>query len=118
MATRDPVDDAEQVRIARAESLFRELNERIAESAERFESTEAEFVCECGDTACTHRVEASLETYERVREHGTRFLLAPGHCDERVERVVGERSQYEVVEKVSRAVAATVQRLDPRASTA
>ena len=39
----------EEVRIATTESLFRSVNERIAESAERFEADEAEFVCECDD---------------------------------------------------------------------
>ena len=37
-------------RIARAEALFRDVNERIAESAQRFESEEAAFVCECAET--------------------------------------------------------------------
>ncbi len=118
MATPERANDAEQVRTARTESLFRELNERIAQNAERFESEHAEFVCECGDTACTHRVEASLETYETVREHATRFLLAPGHCNDRVERVFGGQRRHEVVEKAAPAAAATARTLDPRASAA
>ena len=57
-------------KIARTESLFREVNERIAESAERFEADETKFVCECADPTCTQRVEATLDEYERVRETG------------------------------------------------
>jgi hypothetical protein len=72
-------------RLARTESLFREVNERIAESAERFDADEAEFVCECADAECTHRVEASLDDYERVREEPTAFLVVDGHQDPRVE---------------------------------
>jgi hypothetical protein len=53
--------------IARNEALFREVNERIAESAERFDSERAEFVCECADQEGTERVEATLVEYERVR---------------------------------------------------
>jgi hypothetical protein len=54
--------DAHEIeKIARTESLFREVNERIAESAERFHATETHFVCECGDSRCTHRIEATLD---------------------------------------------------------
>jgi hypothetical protein len=108
---------SEEVRIATTEAIFRTVNERIAESAERFDSTEAEFVCECEDRTCTHRVEASLDEYERVRKEPTHFLLAPGHDNERIERVVERKRRYWVVEKFERTVAATVRRLNPRAGT-
>jgi hypothetical protein len=107
-----------EARIAKIESLFRDVNERIAESAQRFEGEEAAFVCECGDPGCTERVEAPLAAYEDVRSDGTQFLLAPGHEDDRVERVVRSRRSYNVVRKVHRIVAAHVRRLDPRAGTA
>ena len=106
---------AEEVRMATTEAIFRNVNERIAESAERFDADDAEFVCECGDTACTHRIEATLDDYERVRRHATRFLLVPGHEDERVERVVERRGRFAIVEKFEKTVAATVRRLNPRA---
>jgi hypothetical protein len=106
-----------EVRVARTESLFRDVNERIAESAQRFDSDDAAFVCECGDPECTERVEAPLGDYEEVRSDGTQFLLAPGHEDERVERVLRTRRRYNVVRKVNRVVAAHVRKLDPRAGT-
>ena len=106
-----------EVRVARTESLFRDVNERIAESAQRFDSDDAAFVCECGDPECTERVEAPLGDYEEVRSDGTQFLLAAGHEDERVERVVRTRRRYNVVRKVNRVVAAHVRKLDPRAGT-
>ena len=107
----------EEVRIGTTESIFRSVNERIAESAERFDSEDAEFVCECHDQSCVHRVAASLEEYERVREEPTRFLLAPGHDDERVERVIARKRRFWVVEKFERTVAATARRLNPRSAT-
>ena len=110
--------DDEAARIATTEALFREVNERIAESAERFDAHETEFVCECGDPSCSHRLQADLAEYERVRADPTRFLLVPGHDDERVERVVAVRRGYAIVEKVHAAVAATARRLDPRAGAA
>ncbi len=109
----------QEVRIAKTESLFRDVNERIAESAERFESTDAQFVCECADQACTERVEATLEEYEEVRAEATQFLLRPGHEDTRVERVVARHGpRLAIVEKFNAVVASTVRRLDPRAEPA
>lgn len=109
----------EQARIARTEALFRNVNERIAESAERFDSDNTEFVCECADQACTDRVEATLDEYQKVRADATRFLLRPGHEDTRVERVVERRgTRHAVVEKFDRLVAQTVRRLNPRAQSA
>jgi hypothetical protein len=105
-----------EVRIARTESLFRNVNERIAENAQRTETEDTSFVCECHDADCTKRVEAPLGVYEDVRADGTQFLLVPGHEDERVERVVAERPRYEIVRKVNRIVAAHVRRLNPRAA--
>lgn len=107
---------SEQVRIGTTESIFRTVNERIAESAERFDSSEAEFVCECADRTCTHRMEASLDEYERVRADPTHFLLTPGHEDERIERVVARKRRFWIVEKFERTVAATVRRLNTRAA--
>ena len=101
-------------RIARTEALFRAVNERIAETARRFDSDDASFVCECSDEACTERVDASLVDYEQARTHGTHFLVRPGHEDTRVERVVERRGTIAIVEKFNHAIARAVRRLDPR----
>lgn len=99
----------------KTEALFREVNERIAESAEGFDHKRPEFICECGDPNCTHRVEASLDEYEEVRADGATFLLAPGHDDKEIERVVARRGhRFVVVEKVQRTARAVVRRLNPR----
>jgi hypothetical protein len=94
------------------------VNERIAESAQRFDAERTEFVCECADPNCAHRVEASLDEYEDVRAHGARFLLAPGHAQPDIERVVADRGGFHIVEKMQSTIRATVQRLNPRESTA
>jgi hypothetical protein len=108
----------DHVRRATTEALFRDVNERIAESAERFEATETEFVCECSDPNCTHRVPASLADYERVREDPATFLVAPGHEQGDIERIVSDRGRFRVVEKIQAAVRRTVLRLDPRGGSA
>jgi hypothetical protein len=111
--------DITEERIARVESLFRDVNERIAESAERFDSDQAEFVCECADQECTERVAATLDEYERARADATHFILCPGHEDTRVERVVERRGgRFAIVEKFNDSVARTVRKLDPRMQAA
>jgi transcription initiation factor TFIID subunit TAF12 len=101
-------------RRATTEALFRDVNERIAESAERFDASDTEFVCECADPDCTHRVEASLAEYEHVRTEPTTFLVVPGHEQDDIERVVSDRGRFRIVEKVQAVVRRTVVRLDPR----
>ena len=103
---------------ARNEAFFRAVNEGIAEASERFESNEAEFLCECGDANCTHRIEVPLEEYERVRQSPTRFLVKRGHVLPEVEEVVRRRQRYAIVDKVDRTAAAIVRRLNPRSRPA
>jgi len=100
--------------IARNEAFFRAVNEGIAEASEKFESEEAEFLCECGDAHCTHRLEVPLEEYEAVREHPTRFIVRRGHVESEVEQVVRNRRRYAIVDKVDRVAARIVRRLNPR----
>lgn len=108
--------EIEPERIARTESVFREVNERIAEGAERFQADEAEFVCECADAGCTTRVEATLAEYESVRADGATFLLAPGHQDPRVEAVVAVGPDHAIVQKNDPQVEPLVRAMNPRAA--
>lgn len=105
-----------EVRQGKTEALFREVNERIAETATRFGAAEAEFVCECSDASCAEKLTAPLEEYERVRQKATRFLLRPGHEERRLERVVESRREYHVVEKFQQTVARIARAMNPRAA--
>jgi len=104
----------EHERRALNEALFRDVNERIAESTEHFETDKIAFVCECADSNCTERVPATLAEYESVRKKSTTFLLAPGHGEPDIEQVVSDRGRFQVVEKMGEVVRRTVIRLDPR----
>jgi hypothetical protein len=104
----------DKLKRARTEALFRDVNERIAESAERFDAESTQFVCECADPGCAHRLEATLDEYEEVRADGATFMLAPGHEHTDIERVVARRSRFNVVEKVQTTVRDIVRRLNPR----
>ena len=107
---------SEELKIAKTESLFRDVNERIAGSAERVGIDEAEIVCECSDPECGHRIEAPLEDYEETRADGARFLVAPGHEKPEHEEVVRTRPGYRIVEKL-RSIGAAARRLNPRSQT-
>ena len=107
----------ERERIAKTEALFRNVNEGIAETSEQLESQEGHFICECGDPACTERIEVPVREYERVREDATTFVVEPGHV-EATERVVANGRRYAVIRKVDRAMAAIARRLNPRTKTA
>jgi len=108
----------ENVKRARTEALLRDVNERIAESAQRFDANATHFVCECADPNCTERVEATLDEYEKVRTDGATFMLAPGHVQADIERVVSDRGRFHIVEKMQRTVRAAVKRLNPRPASA
>jgi len=104
-------------RIAKTEALFRNVNEEIKDAADRFESEDGEFVCECGDPNCTEHMRIPLAEYERVRQHATRFVVRPGHVKGPIEREVERGRTYAVIEKLDRVVARIVRRLNPRHET-
>jgi hypothetical protein len=91
-------------RVARNESLFREVNERIVELEQQLGGRQPDtrligFVCECSTVGCTMRVEANLGEYRMARDRPTRFLVAPDHVDPDHERVVTTNSRLAIVEK-------------------
>jgi hypothetical protein len=104
----------EEARVARNESVFRHVNERIAETAESGAWDATHFVCECDDPACQHRLELPLEQYEQVRTDSAQFIVAHGHDNPDHEAVVRRRPSYAVVRKLGQRVVAMVRRSDPR----
>jgi hypothetical protein len=85
-------------RLARNQSLFREVNERIERIAGDNEGVE--FVCECSDPDCVSTVELKVDEYESVRSNSTWFFVKAGHDISEIERVVSENDGYAVVEKL------------------
>jgi hypothetical protein len=101
-------------RLAKNESFFRQVNERIKDVADGFNGDQIyEFLCECSDPGCTARIELTSEQYEWVRANPARFVLSPGHTAGQIEQVVERREEHIVVEK--RGIAARIAaKLDPR----
>jgi hypothetical protein len=102
-------------RIARNETLFREFNERVEDMAESFDirgegdSLRIGFVCECGNLDCLERVELTRSAYEEVRSDPKRFVVAPGHEDLSIARVVTREEGYLVVEKIGDAAEVAIE---------
>lgn len=111
----DPGDRIE--RQARNEALFREVNERIAESGEAVQDWSPdgvlEFWCECGaDGGCGERLRMPLAVYERVRAQDDRFVVLPGHETPDIEYAVEWTDDYVIVDKVG--LAEWIVKDDPR----
>jgi hypothetical protein len=101
-------------RIAHNETLFREVNERIA--AGQWPTGRGEpvaFRCECESVHCNVLVELTLAEYEHARASATQFVLVPGHEIPEIERVVEREEGYVVVEKAGEA-AEVAEDNDPR----
>jgi hypothetical protein len=91
--------------VARVQSLFRDVNERIRGLNEEFEPLveTGEWFCECADPTCFERLEMTQEEYDAIRRHPDRFPVIPGHeviGAERVTQIVSRHSNYLVVENL------------------
>ena len=98
-------------RLVRSQILFREVNERLRETAASFEGP-LDFLCECSKEACIDTVTLEITEYERIRAHPNLFVLTPGHEVLEVDRVVDQGNGYVLVEKI--VAADEVIRADPR----
>ena len=112
-----PIGTDYDARTGENEALFRELNERLKQRKEDRSawSMPSEWICECADQECTERIEMSLLEYEDLRSEPTHFAVAPNteHVSLDVERIVDEREDYWVVEKLGEA-AEVAEETDPR----
>jgi hypothetical protein len=90
-------------RAAQNQSLYRTINEKIKQLNQTFAEAgvaNSEWICECADTDCTLRLEATLNEYERVRSDPRTFIVSRGHVYPEVERVLAENGRFMIVEKL------------------
>lgn len=107
---------AREERIGRNEAVFREVNERIEEVAEAFEtqSQALDLICECGDANCSQPISITRAEYEHVRSDPRQFAVYPGHERADIEEVVERRKGYNVVRKSEGAQGQVAEQTDPR----
>ena len=89
-----------QVRLARNQSVYRDVNARTVQLSGGGDESSVQVVCECADKDCVETFPVSVQDYEAVRAQATRFLVRPGHVVAEVEDVVGEAGSYVVVDKM------------------
>jgi hypothetical protein len=108
-------EDVRQIRLAKNEALFREVNERIEQLAEQRGSGDDHFnfVCECSHADCASQLELSRRAYEQVRAHPARFVVAEGHEIIEVDKVMDTLGSYVIVEKIE-AAELVARATDPR----
>jgi hypothetical protein len=107
-------------RAARNQSLYRSINEKVKELNQIVSDVgfaDSEWICECADTDCTVRVEATLPEYEAVRSNPRTFIISPGHLYPEVERVLAQNDRFMTVEKLDHA-GQIAETLDPRQTPA
>jgi hypothetical protein len=91
-------------RAARNEEVFRDVNARIEQGVEMHDVPgRVRYHCECERASCFEMVSLERADYERVAAERYRFVVAPGHEDSKIERVVEQHESYLVVEKVGEA---------------
>jgi hypothetical protein len=89
-----------QGRVAKNETLFREVNEAIERGQWPGEQdSPTAFRCECARLDCNDLISLTPREYELVRSDPRRFIVSPGHEVDRAETIVATREGYLVVEK-------------------
>jgi hypothetical protein len=107
--------DARHDRVSRNEAMYRAVNREIEQASERMGDRprdRIEVICECGEDGCSETLDLTLAEYDKAHEQRDRFVVAPGHEDEQIERVVTRMERYLVVDKFGEAerVAEAVER--------
>ncbi len=94
----------------------REQNEltALARRAERVQSDDRSFRCECGDAQCRCEITLTLSEYELVRRHATHFAVARNHENPEREHVLQENARFAIVETVTGEATKLARRSDPR----
>lgn len=94
------------------ESVHRTMNERRVDATQA-EATHMRCECECFRAECGATFEIAIVDYEAVRDHGRRFIVAPGHASESA-LVISGTECYLVIEKTGDQ-GVVADELDPRA---
>jgi len=94
----------ELAEIGNAQVVFRNANETIQASADRFTIVrDIPFICECPDPTCSEVVNLGFDTYEAIRQSPRHFFNVSGHEASSVaagaERIIAVVGQLTIVEK-------------------
>lgn len=109
--------DERERRLAENETLFREVNERVDDTAAQFvgarEDSAHEYFCECANADCTFRIKLTHGQYASIRADPKQFVVLPLHFTPEVETLVVKNENHWLVRKTGDA-GDYVEKLDPR----
>ncbi len=89
------MDELTRRRLAHNEAVFRRVNDEI----DRLPREDADYVCECADSACTTTIRLDGDEYTRIRAVPNWYVVLPGHERPELEHVVERHDGYVVVAK-------------------
>lgn len=101
-------------RMAENEVIFRERNEYIQAAFDEIKRLAQEddqehmvkqddlplfFYCECSDEDCKQRISMRLSVYNKIHKDRDHFVIKPGHETNKIECIILQEDDYNVVEK-------------------
>jgi hypothetical protein len=98
--------DARQERVSRNEAMYRSVNREIENASRELGDGPRDpitVLCECGADGCAETFDLTPVEYDEAHVQRDRFVVAPGHEDEQIERVVTRTDRYLVVDKFGKA---------------
>jgi hypothetical protein len=98
--------DPRHERVARNEAMYRAVNREIEHVSEELgdgPKDRLEVLCECGEDGCTEVLDLTVSEYDEAHAQRDRFVVVPGHEDERIEHIVTRTERYLVVDKFGEA---------------
>jgi hypothetical protein len=98
--------DEREERIAKNETVLRATNREMQRADQAEGATlgqPIEVLCECGRQGCDSVITMTVADYDGIHSQADRFVVLRGHENAEIERVVEERADYFVVDKVGEA---------------
>jgi len=86
--------------------MYRAVNREIEQASEEAggaSDDQLEVLCECGKVGCSTTLTLTITEYDETHEQQDRFVVASGHEDPQIERVVRRKEHYLVVDKFGEA---------------
>lgn len=85
----------------RTQSLFREVNDRVAELSRSSDVVPPRFICECLRVDCCATIVLELAEYAKVRSDPAHFIVLAEHEDAETQDVLERRGDHVVVQNVA-----------------
>jgi hypothetical protein len=98
--------DEREERIAKNETVLRATNRELERADQAEGATLGQLIdvlCECGRPECGGVIEMTFVDYDAVHSQADRFVVLRGHENNEIEKVVEERAEYLVVDKIGEA---------------